>query len=203
MNNCSIADNTYTLWDDEDAGCWVYVNGDSSARATEECVISNCSFMGSCRKTSSLSAMSAQELLWVRYMKSGKYCHLINNAIIAGDNQNSWWISNANTMGYNNVYTKKGETSSTYTPSNDTSGKAVSNFGNLSWDSTDNVWVWNGTLAGGYSGISASTFTTQVNAGSSAFKAWLDEIGATNKDQLGNDRGSSSWWPGAYQSGAI
>ncbi|MBR6054348.1 MAG: hypothetical protein IKP46_03310 [Bacteroidales bacterium] len=199
MNNCSIADNTYTLWDAEDAGCWVYVNGDSSARATEECVISNCSFMGSCRKTSSLSAMSGQELLWVRYMKSGKYCYLINNAIIAGDNQNSWWISNANTMGYNNVYTKKGETSSTYTPSNDTSGKAVSNFGNLSWDSTDNVWVWNGTLAGGYSGISASTFTTQVNAGSSAFKAWLDEIGATNKDQVGNNRGSSSWWPGAYQ----
>lgn len=212
MNNCSINDNTYSLSTDGDNACWVYVDGSAASgdakadntKYLDECVISNCSLIGSARASSSLTPLTnGQELLYILDLKSGGKCTMINNAIIAdGTEQYSWWFNATDTSGYNNVCTQAGSSctsSCTYTPSNETSGKSKSDFGSLAWDSTDFVWKWNGTLAGGYTGISASDFATQIGNGSASFKAWLEEKGVLNKDQLGNDRGTGSWWPGAYQ----
>ena len=212
MNNCSFNDNTYSLSTDGDNACWVYVDGNAASgdaspnntKLLDECVISNCSIIGSARASSSLTPLTnGQELVYILDLKSGGKCSMINNAIIAeGTEQYSWWFNSANISGYNNVCTQAGSSctsSCTYTPSGDTSGKSKSDFGSLAWDSADNVWKWNGTLAGGCTAISASDFATAVESGSASFKAWLEEKGVLNKDQLGNDRGSGDWWPGAYQ----
>lgn len=197
MNNCSFADNTYTLNNGEDDGSWVYVNGDTD-RVLEECVISNCSLIGSCRTTSALDPLTAQELIHLNKIKDGKSYALVNNILVAGGDQYSWWANDASLNGYYNVLTKKGG-SSNYNGSGDIEGKSAADFGALAWDATNLVWSWNGTLAGGFSGITASAFASALNSASPDFRNWLQEIGALNKDQLGNARGNGAWWPGAYQ----
>ncbi len=197
MNNCSIADNTYTLGTGEDDGSWVYVNGDTD-KVLEECVVSNCSLIGSCRNSASLDPMADQELIHLNKIKDGKNYTLINNILVAGNDQYSWWANDSGMNSYYNVLTKKGGSSS-YSGSGDVEGKSSADLGALAWDSTNLVWSWNGTLAGGFSGITASAFASALNSASPDFKNWLQEIGALNTDQLGNARGSGAWWPGAYQ----
>ncbi len=201
MNNCSFADNTYTLNNGEDDGSWVYINGsvdDANNKILEECVISNCSLIGSCRTSASLDPLAAQELIHLNKIKDGNKYTLINNILVAGNDQYSWWANDSGINGYYNVLTKKGG-SSNYSGSGDVEGKSSADLGALAWDATNLVWTWNGTLSGGFSGITASAFASALNSASPDFKNWLQEIGALNKDQLGNDRGSSAWWPGAYQ----
>ena len=202
MNNCSFADNTYTMNSSEDDGSWIYVNGaanDENKPLLDECVISNCSLIGSARTTSALDPLTDQELLYIKANTEEKKAYLVNNLIVAGDNQYSWWTNTVSALGYYNVYSQKGNTGGSYTGSGDTSGKAKTDLGSLAWDSDKLVWTWDGNLSGGYSGITADAFASALNSASPDFKAWLTEIGALNKDQLGNDRGSGEWWPGAYQ----
>lgn len=199
MNNCSFADDTYTLVDSgDDVGCWVWLE-----EILDGCVVSNCSIIGSCRtKNFELLGSGDRELLFANKAKKNKHYWLINNIIVAGTNNYSWWINQnnvpTNTYNYNTVYSTK-EGSSPYNGSNDTAGKSASDFGNLAWDDSDHVWSWNGALAGGYTPISATEFATILGDANATFKSWLEENGVLNKDQRGNDRGSGSWWPGAYQ----
>ncbi len=197
MNNCSFADNTYTQNSGEDDGSWVYVSGDTD-KVLEECVISNCSLIGSCRTTESLDPLAAQELIHLNKIKDGKNYALVNNILVAGNDQYSWWANDSGINGYYNVLTKKGGNSS-YSGSGDVEGKSSADFGALAWDATYFIWTWDGTLSGGFSGITASAFASALNSASPDFKTWLQEIGALDKDQLGNARGSGAWWPGAYQ----
>ena len=196
MNNCSFNDNTYTQSNGDHDACWVYVSGDTD-KILEECVIGNCSLIGSPRTTASLDPLTGNELLYMEKMKSGKDYHLVNNIIVAGNGQNSWFVDDGKTYGYNNVYSVKAGSTS-YTGSGDLAGKSKSDLGDLAWDQSSFVWSWNGSLAG-HTGITGSAYSSAVAGGSSQFKAWLEEIGALDKDQLGNARGSGSWWPGAYQ----
>ena len=196
MNNCSFNDNTYTLSNGDNDACWVYVGGDSD-KVLEECVISNCSLIGSPRTTASLDPLTGNELLYMEKIKSGKNYYLVNNIIVAGNGQNSWLINDGNTYGYNNVYSLKAGSSS-YSGSGDSASKAASDLGGLAWDTTNYVWSWNGNLAG-HTGISSSACSNAIASGSALFKSWLEEIGALEKDQLGNSRGTGNWWPGAYQ----
>ena len=201
MNNCSFSDDTYTTRSGGDEANWICIDGDSSAKALEECVISNCSIIGSARSTSSLNLLTnGQELIYILNMKSGSKSYLINNCIIAsGTEQYAWWTNAVDAVGYNNVYSAKGNTGGSYTANSDTGNKTYANLGSPAWNSTTHVWPWNGTLSGGYTAISASDFATRMNTASSSFKAWLEDTGDLGKDQLGNDRGSGSWRPGAYQ----
>ena len=208
MNNCSFNDNTYTLATSGDAGNWVYIDGnraegDAAVDDTKhltDCVISNCSLIGSARTGTDLTPLEEQELVYILDMASGSTAYLINNCIIAaGTEQYSWWTNTVDAMGFYNTYSAKGNTGGSYTGSGDTSGKNAADMGSLAWDNTSGVWSWNGTLAGGGSRITTDAFAAALGNGSADFKAWLEEIGALNKDQLGNARGSGNWWPGAYQ----
>ena len=201
MNNCSIADDTYTLSEDDDAACWVYVGGDPSENLLEECIISNCSMVGAARSSSMMTARPGQPLVYLADMKSSKNYYLINNLIVADSGQYSWKINenSSNTAyGFNNVYSEK-TGDCPYTASGDTAGKAKADLGSLAWDSSIFVWKWNGTVAGGYTPITSSGFSSAIGSASSSFKSWLEEEGVLSKDQLGNNRGSGDWWPGAYQ----
>lgn len=199
MNNCSFADDTYTLvTSGDDVGCWVWLE-----EILDGCVVSNCSLIGSCR-TADLALLGSgdRELFFANKAASNKHYYLINNIIVAGTDNISWWINQNNSpseiYNYNTIYSTK-QGSSPYNGSNDVAGKASSDFGALAWDSSKHVWSWNGTLAGGYTPITAADFADKLNSANPAFKAWLEEKGVLNKDQLGNDRGTGAWWPGAYQ----
>lgn len=198
MNNCSFADDTYTqVTSGDDVGCWVWLE-----EVLDGCVVSNCTLIGSCRTSSGLLDSGDRELFFANKASSDKHYYLINNIIVAGTDNISWWINQNNapseTYNYNTVYSTKAG-SSPYNGNNDTSGKTASDFGSLAWDSTNHVWNWNGTLTGGYTAITASDFATILGSANAAFKSWLETEGVLNKDQLGNARGSGSWWPGAYQ----
>lgn len=208
MNNCSFNDNTYTLATSGDAGNWVYADGnraegDAAVDDTKhltDCVISNCSLIGSARTGSGLTPLEEQELVYILDMASGSTAHLINNCIIAaGTEQYSWWTNSVDAAGFYNTYSAKGNTGGSYTGSADTAGKSAADLGDLEWDAANHTWKWNGTLAGGFDAITASAFASAVNSGCADFKAWLEEKGVLGKDQLGNNRGESGWWPGAYQ----
>ncbi len=86
----------------------------------------------------------------------------------------------------------------------DATGVTASNPA-LTWDVTKGVHTWNGTIAG-FTNATSTAILDKVKAFAPAsyatagtdFAAWLVEIGAWGKEQLGNDRGTS-FWPGAYQ----
>lgn len=201
MNNCSFSDDTYTTRSGGDEANWICIDGESTAKTLEECVISNCSIIGSARSTSSLNLLTnGQELIYILNMKSGSKTYLINNCIIAsGTEQYAWWTNAVDAVGYNNVYSAKGNTGGSYSANSDTGSKTYANLGSPAWDSTKHVWPWNGSGIS-YTKISASDFATQVNNGSSNFKTWLDTtLGVIDKDALGNSRGTTNWRPGAYQ----
>ena len=201
MNNCSFSDDTYTTRNGGDEANWICIDGESTAKTLEECVISNCSIIGSARSTSSLNLLTnGQELIYILNMKSGSKTYLINNCIIAsGTEQYAWWTNAVDAVGYNNVYSAKGNTGGSYSANSDTGSKTYANLGSPAWDSTKHVWPWNGSGIS-YTKISASDFATQVNNGSSNFKTWLDTtLGVIDKDALGNSRGTTNWRPGAYQ----
>jgi len=96
----------------------------------------------------------------------------------------------------------------------DVSGAAANVLSGASWDATNRVYKWNGTLSSGtLSKATPSEFETAVKsmtevtnnstAGSASqlgttFWNWLVSISATTTDQLGTERGSQ-WWPGSYQ----
>ena len=96
----------------------------------------------------------------------------------------------------------------------DISGVAADILSGRTWDGTNHVYSWNGSLTSGSltkatpselePAIRAMTQTvanTVIGSGTqlgAAFWAWISSLGATTVDQLGNPRGDA-WWPGAYQ----
>ena len=233
MNNCSFNDNTYSKSYDNEGCTWIFIGGntlDSDGNKLEECVVSNCSLIGTCRTASSTELTSqSRELLYAIGMASSKTMYLINNIVIANTSyHDGWWTNGIDVVSYNNIYQCCGRTDGSYTPTGNTgkykasggsySGTSVtkSHLGNPSWNTSTHVWPWNGTIQNGgpsITKITASTFDTQMNNGSSAFKTWLQDInpiattgGASavnrlHKDALGTARGdgSTQWYPGAYK----
>lgn len=219
MNNCSFYDNTESTWSSISGGSggdrasWIYLQGNdannntteegntSGARRIEKFVFSNCSLIARSEKQIN-STTGDQEIIYVRSTKAGDdyYGYFINNLIINGGSSakySDWWMNLASAYGFNNVYGSYHGVSSgrgSYSGTNDTSGKTISNLGTLSW--TNNTWQWTGSL--GHTAISSSTFDTQLNNADSAFKTWLTDIGAIHKNQLGDDRGNTNWRPGAW-----
>ena len=209
MNNCSINWYTYRApkGDTSDMeSCWVGVDGIQNAA-----VISNCSLIGVPKHNNGGSKANSSALIAIYGGASGK-TYLVNDLVALdtggpiaiggdgdGDNRSAYvyysHYSNApvkldfiegsgnNLQGYWKEHTRYGDGDDLAT-----------------WE--DHCWKWNGyyiknAAAVGYSHISRSTFTSYLNSACSDFVTWLGaDIG---KDQLGTDRGSSDWWPGAYQ----
>ncbi len=195
INNCSFKDGTYNSGNNK---CdWIYIDGGSKMT---ELVISNCTMIGACRKSSSENCTNGSELLYVLKGTSNFDFYCINNCIISTgkSSDDGMWTNAVTVKGFNNIYSSKGNTDGSYTGSGDTTGKTLSDFGSLTWDADEHVYPWDGT-GFSYNKISATTFATEMENGSSSFKSWLETEGRLNKDQLGNNRGDGSWVPGAYQ----
>lgn len=204
INNCSFNDNTYNTSGGSNAqGCdWIFINGNSTMT---DLVLSNSTLIGACRTNPSTLSTVGMELLYVTGLKDGSEFYCLNNIIISTgkSSDDGMWVSDITVNEYNNIYSSRGGSGTyTFNDNGNTQGKSLSNLGSPAWDSTDHVYPWDGT-GFSYTQISASTFATQLENGSSSFKSWLETEGVLNKDQLGNDRGDGVWRPGAYQEGAI
>ena len=209
INNCSFNDNTYNTSGGSMAqGCdWIYINGttDESSPSTvmTDLVISNCTLIGACRTSSSALSSSGMELLYVTGLASGSAFYCINNCIISTgkSSDDAMWVKDITVNEFNNIYSSRGGSGSyTYNDTGNTinNSTATSTLSGLTWDPDDHVYPWDGT-GFSYTAINAADFATQLNNGSSSFKSWLEDEGILNKDQLGTNRGNSSWVPGAYQ----
>lgn len=209
MNNCSIDWYTYRDKRGDTANmesCWIGVDGIQNAA-----VISNCSLIGVPRHNNGGSKANSSALIAIYEGASGK-TYLVNDLVVLdqggpiaiggdgdGDNRTAYayytHYSNAlvkleflsgsahNLQGYWKEHTRYGDGDDLAT-----------------WE--DDCWKWNGYYikngaAKSYDHITSSEFTSYLNSACPAFVTWLGTD--IDKDQLGTSRGTSDWWPGAYQ----
>lgn len=210
MNNCSIADNTYTTGGTDNwQSCWLNLS-----TITSGLCISNCSFIGSPRVGAEAAVNSGKNSAIVRFDSLESDNNYIVNSIIVtneavGVNKSLANYNKAVTL----VYTKRSDNSANNaggtanaveSPASNGFANTADFFGGLQWMSgssySTNYWYWTGALAGG-ANLSMCPSETAVSyiGKMGGFKTWLESIGALYKDQLGNDRGSGEWWPGAIQ----
>lgn len=213
MNNCSIADNTYTTggngaWQ----SCWLNL-----AEISGGLCISNSSFIGSPRVGNEASINSGVNSAIVRFDTLGSDNNYFVNDIIVteaavGDNKTLANYNKSITMAYlrrsdNSANGAGGSTTAVESPVSNGFFNSTDCFGGLQWMSGStyaaNYWKWSGSLAGGNNLTLCPAATAVEHIGKIAgFKTWLESIEALDKDQLGNSRGSGDWWPGAYQPAA-
>lgn len=206
MNNCSIADNTYTQSGTGDwQSCWLNLS-----TVTDALCLSNCSFIGSPRVGEEAAVQTDKKSAIVRFDALGSNNNYIVNSIIAAEsvqtenrslaNYNMTVTSVYSKLGVNDDNSAGGTLNFVESPAGDGYAGTADFFGELQWNAADLYWSWNGTITGGNNpefcpAASAIEYIGKV----SGFKIWLDSIGATSKDQLGTDRGNAQWWSGAYQ----
>ncbi len=203
MNNCSINDNTYTLYGTgEWQAAWLNLSTFNSI------CISNCSFIGSPRTGTSKTVVTDKGAIIRFDTEVTDNNYFVNNIVVteaaAGVNKSFANYNKANTA----YFTKRSDNSAndaggkyTMVESPGSNGFDNTMFSGKAWDSTNMCWTWNGTMTGGN-----NTNTSDVATAASyinkipAFKTCPENIGALYKDQLGNARPESgNWWPGSYQ----
>lgn len=211
MNNCSIADDTYTKGGTGDwQSCWLNLS-----TVTAGICVSNCSFIGSPRTGESASVNTGANSAIVRFDELGSdNNYFINNIIVTNEAVGK----NRSMANYNKqitlVYTKRSDNSANSAGGTQTAVESPASngfagtsefFEGLQWmsgnDASANYWKWSGSMlqGGNLSLCPASVATQYIGTASTGFKSWLETIGALYKDQTGHDRGTSDWWPGAYQ----
>lgn len=219
MNNCSINDNTYTEINDASwFANWIFFEGknsDGSNYVIDNICLSNNSFIGCPRYTSSKVASTTNQNSIIRFGdgdfkplgSSGKY-YAVNNIVVTNEEEGKNLSFSHYSGKVNAYYTRRSDNSANGAGGSYDMGGITTNkyqksyFSGLAWNSTNMCWTWNGTMTGGESKTSyadAATAVSKIN-NIPGFKTWLESIGALYKDQLGNNRPTSgSWWSGAYQ----
>ena len=142
--------------------------------------------------------------------------YFVNNIIVPESQENVWSFvqlnksqaqgTNANVTLYHTKYSaiedpEGASNMLTYVENPTSSGFTTNSFGGLTWNASKCYWSWNGTMTSGANTdkITKDQFVSTLNDALPEFKAWLEEINALDKDQLGNSRGNGEWWPGSYQ----
>ena len=172
---------------------------------------------------------AAVELFYFRRFVDGGQMHLINNCLINTNStyHDAWWTNAVDLYGYYNVFNTAGRTGgNVYLDGNHNTGyyndkssnpptynnKVLKEDllpANIAWDATNHIWPWNGGLANSkiYEKLTATDYDGLMATASADFKAWLENVdpkgpavkNVLHKDQLGTDRGTGDWQPGAYQ----
>lgn len=208
MNNCSFANNHYvnlTSGGDGLKASWVAIDGIHNCS-----VISNCSLIGrTWRYNNGLENSLTNNALIGLWDATKTY--LINDLIILDSNGNTLSPLRGSSedpkqqVVAHYTHYSKDNINIDWSGDNNLKGywKEHTRYGNSDavWD--EDCWKWdgyyekNGSAINNFDKISKSAFTGYLNEECPAFVTWLgNDIG---KDQLGNDRGSDEWFPGAYQ----
>lgn len=203
MNNCVIADDTYSTSGSNQQCTWLNFKGDNL-------IVSNSTLIGTTRKNSSASAASSSSACLVRYDDRTTTHYLINN-IIASTQSGcaAVWADNAPVI--NMVSNKLSSINiGSDVTINQTGTNSVgfmgnsSYFGALEWVSGNAVsntyWGWNGALTGGENTNMANLADVKaaIQTADADFYTWLNSLGALDKDARGEARAATTW-PGAYE----
>ena len=211
MNNCTIADDTYTTGGTGAAACWIDVN--FCTNNTGGICLTNNTLIGSPRTKDGITTGGGLVRLDVvdagsDLSESDDY-HFINNIIVTEDpSSNKSFIDFGNSYSREGrlYYTKhsgysgiRGTFTSEESPASD--GFSMASFDDLKWNENGCYWSWNGTMSSGNNTakITKDRFVADLTDAMPGFKTWLDMVNALDKDQLGNSRGNGEWWPGSYQ----
>lgn len=208
MNNCTIADDTYSEAEylAEPRVSWM------SFDEPEKVWFSNNTFIGVPR-TNGNPTNGGLVRLW---FDSDAESYFVNNIIVPESQENVWSFvqlnksqaqgTNANVTLYHTKYSaiedpEGASNMLTYVENPTSSGFTTDSFGGITWNASKCYWSWNGTMTSGANTdkITKDQFVSTLNDALPEFKAWLEEINALDKDQLGNSRGNGEWWPGSYQ----
>ena len=208
MNNCTIADDTYSEAEHlaEPRVSWL------SFDEPEKVWLSNNTFIGVPR-TNGNPTNGGLVRLW---FDSDAESYFVNNIIVPEAQENVWSFvqlnksqaqgTNANVTLYHTKYSaiedpEGASNMLTYVENPTSSGFTTNSFGGLTWNASNCYWSWNGTMTSGANTdkITKDEFVSTLNDALPEFKTWLEGIDALDKDQLGNSRGSGEWWPGSYQ----
>ena len=208
MNNCTIADDTYSESESasEPQVSWV------SFAEPEKVWLSNNTFIGVPRTNGNPTNGGLVRLLF----DSDAESYFVNNIIVPEAQENVWSFvqlnksqaqgTNAKVTLYHTKYSaiedpEGASNMLTYVENPTSSGFTTDSFGGITWNASKCYWSWNGTMTSGANTdkITNDQFVSTLNDALPEFKTWLEGINALDKDQLGNSRGSGEWWPGSYQ----
>ena len=208
MNNCTIADDTYSEaeYAAEPRVSWM------SFDESEKVWLSNNTLIGVPR-TKGNPTNGGLVRLW---FDSDAESYFVNNIIVPEAQENVWSFvqlnksqaqgTNANVTLYHTKYSSIEDPEGasemlTYVENPTSSGFTTDSFGGMTWNASKCYWSWNGTMTSGdnTNKITKDQFVSTLNEAEPEFKAWLEKINALDKDQLGNSRGNGEWWPGSYQ----
>ena len=213
MNNCTIADDTYSKRDNRDSQprvSWMSFN------EPQKIWISNSTFIGVPRYNGNPTAGGLLRM----WLDVDTDAHLVNNIVVNDEQDNTWsfcqldksWEqgTRASVTLHHTKYAAIENPSGTgemitYVESPTSAGFSKSSFGGLKWNDDECYWSWNGTMTGGNNKnmITRDQFVAALEDANPDFKAWLESEGELNVDQLGHDRGTGAWWPGSYQPGRV
>ena len=208
MNNCTIADDTYSETGNADMPAVSWLSFDKP----EKLWFSNNTFIGVPR----LNGEPTNGGLVRIWFDVATEAHFVNNIFVTDELENAWSFCQLDkTIGkdytpsvslYHTKYSEFENVSAcesliTFMENPTSSGFSKNSFGDLAWNADKCCWSWNGTLTSGANKnkITASQFIATLDNVMPEFKTWLQSVDGLYKDQLGNSRGNGAWWPGAYQ----
>lgn len=214
MNNCTIADDTYTKknHDSEPRISWL------SFDEPQTLWMSNNTFIGM-PWLKSEATYGGLVRIWLDVDTDA---YFVNNIIVTSEEHENTWsfcqlnksIDQANVPSVKLYHTKYSEFEYasacenagylTHMETPTSSGFTMSSFGDLEWHEDECYWSWNGTLTGGRNTemINRDQFVSTIEEAAPEFKTWLESEGELERDQLGGHRGAADWWPGSYQGNA-
>lgn len=205
MNNCTIADDTYGAGDNaNERECWMNFN------VLDKFLMSNNTLVGSPRRDSNTPVPGGLVRAW---LDTDTDAHMVNNIIVADPGEKIYALLEVHKTEFAPSFTlhhtkyssfQEWDSCSKYVTHKESpvsSGFTRDSFGGLTWNADGCYWSWNGTMTGGGNNdkITKSEYVSALEDANPAFKTWLEEINALDKDQLGNSRGTGEWWPGSYQ----
>ncbi len=208
MNNCTIADDTYSETNHASEPRISWLNFNQPLKVW----LSNNTFIGVPRHNGT-PTYGGLIRIWFDVDTDA---YFVNNIVVNDTQENTWsFCQYAMTLSQTNVPSVKlyHTKYSVFEGADDTQERLVfmenptssdftrDYFGGLTWNADKCYWSWNGTMTGGANTnkITKDEFVATMNTAAPEFKTWLESIDALDKDQLGNSRGSGEWWPGSYQ----
>ena len=212
MNNCTIADDTYSQTNhaSEPRISWI------SFDKPEKMWLSNNTFIGLPRYNGN-PTYGGLVRMWFDINTDA---HFVNNIVVNDEydgvdafvQMDKSWAQGTRasvTMHHTKYSSLENQDATgemfTFVESPASSGFSKSSFGGLTWNETECCWKWNGQMSGGNntSMITKDQFVSALEEACPEFKSWLESNGELLLDQGGRYRGEDTWWPGAYQDGFI
>ena len=162
-------------------------------------VLANCSLIGNPQYSSDgINFTPCTDATSLFYTCSPQTNAIVNSIIVPEDSSIAAIRGEHKNEPIELYYTHYSSVADTATPTDsggNVSGLSKSSIGSAAW--TDGCWTWNGLINGSApSKATRDNVYSKVDGFNHDFTEWV----YFNYDQRHAERGTGSWWPGAYQS---